>query len=71
MEERGERAGNYDVRRNLVEEKEDSMGLRDFAKFLVIAMAALILSVSAKERKAPEGLLEWLFLMGSLIAICV
>ena len=47
------------------------MGLRDFAKFLVIALAAMILSVIAKERKAPEGLLEWLFLMGSLIAICV
>ncbi len=37
----------------------------------IVAIAIVIVYVSVKERKVPAGILEWLFLMGSLIAICV
>lgn len=45
------------------------MGLKLIAENLVIAMAALILSVSARKRKVPAGIVEWLFIIGAFVII--
>ena len=43
--------------------------IKIFAENLVIAMAALILSVSFKKRKVPTGIVEWLFMIGAFVII--
>jgi len=43
--------------------------IKTFAEDLVIAMAALILSVSVRKRKVPAGIVEWLFIIGAFVII--
>lgn len=42
-----------------------------FFQCIVVAMSLFIILISIKERKIPEGLLEWCFIIGAFAVMIV